>query len=142
VSSKAPRQPSNGRARVDGHAFTGSAKNLIQIGVPPGTPVEAERAIERLLELTAVLARRASQLQEALDSRVVIEQAKGILAERYQIDVDEAFRLLRRTARSNRTRIHDVARRVIASPSTPPEFSVVGLPRLLPNDPSTLPRSS
>jgi ANTAR domain-containing protein len=122
----------NGRpARVDGRAFTMSAQNMLQIAVPPGTPVEAERAIERLLELTSVLARRASQLQEALDSRVVIEQAKGILAERYRIDVEDAFRLLRRAARSNRMRIHDLAARVIDSPTTPPEFAVAGLPDLL-----------
>ena len=95
----------NGRAaRVDGRAFTVPGQNMLQIAVPPGTPVEAERAIERLLELTSVLARRASQLQEALDSRIVIEQAKGVLAERYCIDVEDAFRLLRRAARSNRVR--------------------------------------
>jgi hypothetical protein len=33
---------------------------------------------------------------------------------------------MRRAARSNRLRIHDLAARVIASPTTPPEFSVVG----------------
>jgi AmiR/NasT family two-component response regulator len=93
--------------------------------------VEAERAIERLLELTTVLARRASQLQEALDSRIVIEQAKGILAERYRIEVEDAFRLLRRTARTNRIRIHELAARVIASPTTPPEFAAVRPPHLL-----------
>jgi hypothetical protein len=136
VSSNGHRQPPlngrNGRAlRVDGRAFTPPAQNLLQIAVPPGTPVEAERAIERLLELTSVLARRASQLQEALDSRIVIEQAKGILAERYGIGVEDAFRLLRRAARSNRVRIHDVAARVVASPTTPPEFAIVGLPDLL-----------
>jgi ANTAR domain len=132
VSSNAsPRRSSSRSAGVDALGFTGSARNLLQIDVPPGTPIEAERAIERLLELTAVLARRASQLQEALDSRIVIEQAKGILGERYGLDMDEAFRLLRRTSRSNRLRIHDLAVRVIESPQTPPEFTAVGLPNLL-----------
>jgi hypothetical protein len=132
VSSNGHPRPSNGRsARVDGHAFTGPAENLLQIAVPPGTPVEAERAIERLLELTSVLARRASQLQEALDTRIVIEQAKGVLAERYGIGVDDAFRILRRAARSNRVRIHDLAARVVASRETPSEFGVVSLPHLL-----------
>jgi hypothetical protein len=115
---------------VDGHVFSGPAQNLLQIAVPPGTPLEAERAIERLLELTSVLARRAAQLQEALDSRIVIEQAKGILAERYSIDVEEAFRLLRRAARSNRVRIHVIAARVVELPETPPDFAAVGPPGL------------
>jgi ANTAR domain len=120
----------NGAAtRVDGHAFAGAASTMLQLAVPPGTPIEAERAIQRLLELTTVLARRASQLQEALDSRVIIEQAKGVLAERYSITVDDAFRLLRRTARSNRMRIHELATRVVASEQTPREFDVVRLPR-------------
>jgi ANTAR domain-containing protein len=133
VSSNGRLHSSDGgrRARVDGHAFTGPAQNLLQIAVPPGTPVEAERAIERLLELTSVLARRASQLQEALDSRIVIEQAKGVLAERYGIEIDAAFRILRRAARSNRIRIHDLAASVIASPETPAEFGTAGLPHPL-----------
>jgi ANTAR domain len=132
VSSNGQPRRSNGRAaRVDGRAFTGPAENLLQIAVPPGTPVEAERAIERLLELTSVLARRASQLQGALESRIVIEQAKGVLAERYRIELDEAFRILRRAARSNRISIHDLAARVVSSRQTPPEFGVVGLPNLL-----------
>jgi len=41
----------------------------------------------------------ASQLQSTLDSRVLIEQAKGILAERLQVTPDEALVLLRRYAR-------------------------------------------
>jgi hypothetical protein len=129
MSSTEQRKPTNGR-RVDGGAFAGTAETMLKLSVPPGTPVEAERAIQRLLELTSVLALRASQLQEALDSRVIIEQAKGVLAERYSISVDEAFKLLRRTARSNRARIHDVAGRVVASHETPPEFAAVRLPDL------------
>jgi ANTAR domain-containing protein len=80
---------------------------------------EAEVAIARLIELTTILARRTAQLQEALDSRIVIEQAKGILAERLGTDVDAAFRLLRRAARSNRIRLRDLATQVVSSAETP-----------------------
>ena len=55
----------------------------------------------------------ADQLQHALDSRVVIEQAKGILAERRGVDPEEAFGILRGYARSHNRKLHDVARRVI-----------------------------
>jgi GAF domain-containing protein len=54
------------------------------------------------------------QLQRALDSRVVIEQAKGFLAHTRQVDMDEAFRILRNHARSNQTPLGDVARAVIS----------------------------
>lgn len=50
-----------------------------------------------------------SQLRRALISRVVIEQAKGVLAERYQIDMQGAFARLRSYARSHNRRLSDVA---------------------------------
>ncbi|MEV4687401.1 GAF and ANTAR domain-containing protein [Microbacterium sp. LWH3-1.2] len=55
-----------------------------------------------------------AQLQRALDSRVVIEQAKGYLAQRQNIDMDEAFARIRSRARSTQTRIGVVAADVIA----------------------------
>lgn len=58
----------------------------------------------------------AGQLQAALNSRVVIEQAKGVLAERLQISVDDAFAVLRAGARSRNRLLSDVAREV-ASPA-------------------------
>jgi transcriptional regulator with GAF, ATPase, and Fis domain len=55
----------------------------------------------------------AAQLQNALDSRVLIEQAKGALSQRRSIAVDEAFRLLRGHARNTRRPLTDVAREVV-----------------------------
>ena len=53
------------------------------------------------------------QLQGALTSRVVIEQAKGLLAERAHIGLEEAFRHLRHHARSHNHHLSDVAREMI-----------------------------
>jgi GAF domain-containing protein len=52
------------------------------------------------------------QLQTALNSRVVIEQAKGVLAQHAGVDMNQAFDLLRRYARGNNLRLADVARRL------------------------------
>ena len=65
------------------------------------------RLIEHSTKLTA-------QLERALQSRVVIEQAKGMLAEQRDIDVVQAFELLRSYARNNGRKLHDVARAVVA----------------------------
>jgi GAF domain-containing protein len=53
------------------------------------------------------------QLQAALTSRVVIEQAKGILAERGSIGLEEAFSRLREHARRTNQRLSDLARGVV-----------------------------
>ena len=55
----------------------------------------------------------AAQLQHALTSRVVIEQAKGVVAERLRVGVDAAFTALRRHARSTNTRMTDLAMAVV-----------------------------
>jgi len=54
-----------------------------------------------------------SQLRTALSSRVIIEQAKGMIAARRGIGVDQAFERLRRHSRDNNARIHDVAAQVV-----------------------------
>jgi len=64
----------------------------------------------RLHERSSAL---ASQLQRALDTRVVIEQAKGILAERHGEPLSTAFERLRRHARSNSRTVREVAAQVI-----------------------------
>jgi hypothetical protein len=53
------------------------------------------------------------QLQHALDSRVIIEQAKGVLTQRHAITPDEAFGRLRRHARSTNEKVATVARRIV-----------------------------
>jgi hypothetical protein len=57
---------------------------------------------------------RAGQLQYALDSRVAIEQAKGMLAERTKSDMDQAFRILRKYARDSRRHLSAVATDIAA----------------------------
>lgn len=57
--------------------------------------------------------RTTKQLQEALDSRVIIEQAKGIVAAERDISVDDAFTLLRTHARSHNVTLRSVADAVV-----------------------------
>jgi GAF domain-containing protein len=57
--------------------------------------------------------RTEDQLTAALASRVLIEQAKGIVAGGRKIPVDDAFDLLRDYSRAHRLRLHDVAQRVV-----------------------------
>ncbi|HLL68304.1 MAG TPA: GAF and ANTAR domain-containing protein [Micromonosporaceae bacterium] len=60
----------------------------------------------------------AEQLQTALNTRVLIEQAKGVLAERRQVNMDEAFTLLRSVARNRNRRLTDLARAVVDGTET------------------------
>jgi len=53
------------------------------------------------------------QLNHALNSRVVIEQAKGMVSEREQLNMEQAFKMLRNHARAHNLRLVDVARDVI-----------------------------
>jgi AmiR/NasT family two-component response regulator len=80
-------------------------------------------AVLRLIELNAQLIEKTAQLESALGSRVVIEQAKGVLAARHEIDVQTAFDVLRRGARSHQLKLRDLAQRVISEPATPREIA-------------------
>ncbi|WP_247698385.1 ANTAR domain-containing protein [Streptomyces sp. RK75] len=66
--------------------------------------------------------RRGAELKRALGSRVVIEQAKGVLAERRNGSVDDAFRTLRAYARSRQRPLHQVAREVVEAQLLDPPF--------------------
>jgi GAF domain-containing protein len=68
-----------------------------------------ERNISRAEALT-------EQLQGALNSRIIIEQAKGALAQRENVSIDDAFELLRQRARASHQRIVEVATAVLEDP--------------------------
>ncbi|MEC4018599.1 GAF and ANTAR domain-containing protein [Streptomyces sp. H27-D2] len=79
-----------------------------------------QRAIRRRDDVT-------EQLQSALNSRVLIEQAKGVLSERLDVDVERAFQLLRSNARGHNRTLADLARAIVdGSEGTPPAGAVEG----------------
>ena len=68
----------------------------------------------------------AEQLQSALNSRVLLEQAKGVLSERAGISVDHAFTLMRTHARSNHLKLGTVATAVINGTIAPADLTSAG----------------
>jgi GAF domain-containing protein len=90
----------------------------------PWTDAEGE-AIVAFTELVALLVlqameasergRVAGELQVALDSRVVIEQAKGVLVGRHGLTTRQAFERLRRQARDQRRPLTEVAKAVVSA---------------------------
>ncbi|WP_055522538.1 GAF and ANTAR domain-containing protein [Streptomyces graminilatus] len=71
-----------------------------------------------------------SQLESALTSRVLIEQVKGVLAERWDTSVDSAFDAFRAYARARRLRLSDLATRIISG-----DFDTSAIPAPLPDRP-------
>ncbi|MFJ8383957.1 ANTAR domain-containing protein [Streptomyces sp. NPDC094438] len=79
---------------------------------------------QRTLERSHV---EKTQLQTALNSRILVEQVKGILSERWRVSTDEAFFAFRGYARTNHLRLADFARSIIAG-----EFDTSVMPLPLP----------
>jgi GAF domain-containing protein len=82
--------------------------------------VEAAQVLADTASSYVVYARRLTestvltdQLRRALDTRIVVEQAKGIIAERHDIDVSAALGKLRGHARNNNAKLHDIAQQVV-----------------------------
>jgi len=105
---------------ISGHADVRGALALMGGAMPDAAGIQLARSLAEAAGTAIVLSdelrRRETainQLQSALTSRIVIEQAKGILAERWQITPGEAFNRLRRHARATRRRLPDLARAVI-----------------------------
>jgi len=108
------------------------ALNLFQngVGVMEPADVAAAQALADVATI-AILQHEAAkeaqmlndQLSHALQSRIVIEQAKGVIAEREGLDMAESFGALRTHSRNNNLRLADLARDVVegrVSVSAPP----------------------
>jgi GAF domain-containing protein len=129
----APRALKLGYTRVAalplrGPARTTGALVLLSGRRTPFSP-EALTLAQSLADFTAVTLERAgeahrsriltAQLENALASRVVIEQAKGILATHLSLTMVDAFALLRAHARSHQQPVHDVAREIVEGRADP-----------------------
>ncbi len=106
--------------RLRGHVV--GALNLFSTK-PGGLAPNDQRTAQALADIATIgiLQERAVhdaevvslQLEFALESRIAIEQAKGIVAERRKVSTDVAFTLLRYYARRHNDKLTDVAKRVI-----------------------------
>jgi AmiR/NasT family two-component response regulator len=93
-----------------------AAEHGISAYVQGTEPESVQGAIEvalRRYRETAQLAGKVDQLEGALQRRIVIERAKGILMERHSADERKAFELLRENARSSSRRVVEVAQSVV-----------------------------
>ncbi|HET6743157.1 MAG TPA: GAF and ANTAR domain-containing protein [Kribbella sp.] len=82
-----------------------------------------ERAIASILArhvaVAVATARREEHLMVAVDARKLVGQAMGILMERYNLDGDQSFQVLRRYSQDTNTKLHEVARALIESRRLP-----------------------
>ena len=80
-----------------------------------GLPAE----VDRLRVENDLLRTENEQLRIALASRIVIEQAKGVLIERIDLPPEDVFQLLRMGARRARRNIHELAEEILKTRTTP-----------------------
>ena len=108
------------------------ALNLFDVAPRPLDPADvaaaqamADIASIGLLQYAALSDAQAlaGQLTAALESRIAIEQAKGVIAERLGVGMDEAFDRLRRYARSHRRPLSGVAEEVVLGTLAPSDLS-------------------
>ncbi|MEU4557498.1 GAF and ANTAR domain-containing protein [Actinoplanes sp. NPDC023936] len=102
-----------------------------RIGEP--LPLDQQRLAQTLADIATIglLQRRAlsahrttaDQLQQAFTSRLAVEQAKGVLAERHKITPEQAFQRLRRHARNTNQKLHNLAQAILDGAITLPEQS-------------------
>jgi GAF domain-containing protein len=75
--------------------------------------------LARHASVAVATARREQNLNLAVDARKLVGQAMGILMERYGLDADRAFLVLKRYSQQTNTKLHDVARELVDTRSLP-----------------------
>ncbi len=104
------------------------ALNLFQnaAGQLSQADIDASQALADVATIAILQQRVASdaqilneQLTNALNSRIVIEQAKGVVSERESLDMDASFRLLRNHARNHNLRLADLATSIATGAISP-----------------------
>ncbi|WP_107765085.1 GAF and ANTAR domain-containing protein [Nocardioides terrigena] len=89
----------------------------------PGAFDEADADVAHMLARHAAVAmqhaRGDEHLRKAVDARNLVGQAQGILMERFDLDADRAFEVLRRYSQHHNTKLHLVAQQLIDSRTLP-----------------------
>jgi response regulator NasT len=104
--------------REDPEFIAQAAERGIYAYVRPVSPASIQGAIDVALHRHAELesmSEEVDRLEGALERRALIEQAKGILMERHELDAGQAFEMMRKRARETNCRVVDLARHVIES---------------------------
>lgn len=119
VGQPGAHPPVEMRVRRDGNWVWAEAAltNLLDDPAVHGVVCNLRVSVRREAHVEA--AERAAQLQVALDSRLLVEQAKGYLAAKHDVDTDAAFLMLRSAARSHHRSLKDVARSILAGEPLP-----------------------
>jgi GAF domain-containing protein len=105
-------------------ATTGSTLGVLQLfNTEPYAFETDDDAVAHILARHASVAlanaRQEASLWQAIDARKLVGQAQGILMERFRIDSDQAFAVLRRYSQDNNIKLRDVAQRLIETRRLP-----------------------
>jgi hypothetical protein len=115
------------RIRRNGTKGEAVAEGYDGMGVDTASP-ELALEIDQLVAYADAQQQKVGELQAALDARVPIEQAIGMLAERFNVRFVEAFELLRSAGRNSGKDVRSIAEELRISRRTPLEIADV-LPR-------------
>jgi GAF domain-containing protein len=75
--------------------------------------------LARHASIAVAVAREEASLRQAVDARKLVGQAQGILMERFSVDADRAFAILRRYSQDHNVKLRDVAQRLIDTRELP-----------------------